>query len=230
MGDASLAVEIRTEKGKGMARRLRRDGRIPGVVYGGQMTATSITLDPVELDTLISKSHAGVNTLIDLTGPSEVSGKTVLVKELQRAPVRGELMHADLYEIDPNARITVSVPIHLTGTAEGVTMGGLIDHSLRAVDLDCLPRSIPDEIVVDVTALDIGDSVHVGDLPLPEGVELLTATELSVVSVVAPKAEEEPTVEEELLEGVEGEEGAAPEGDAAPADAPSDGEGESKGS
>ncbi len=226
MGDASLAVEIRTESGKGVARRLRRDGRIPGVVYGSELAATSISLDPAELDTLIRMSHAGVNTLIDLTGASEVSGKTVLVKELQRGPVRGNLMHADLYEVDPNARIRVSVPIHLRGTAPGVTMGGLIDHSLRIVELDCLPQAIPDEILVEVSALDIGDSVHVSDLELPEGVELATQGELSVVSVVAPRAEEEPTVDEELEEGLEGEvaEGAEAEGegkaegeDAAPA-------------
>ena len=218
MGDASLTIEIRTEGGKGAARRLRRDGRIPGVLYGSQLAATSISLDPSQLETLIRTSHAGVNTLIDLTGASEVSGRTVLVKELQRSPVRGTLVHADLYEVDPNARIRVSVPIHLRGTAEGVNMGGLIDHSLRVVELDCLPRAIPDEILVEVSALDIGDSVHVSDLELPEGVELVTQGELSVVSVVAPRAEEEPTVDEELEEGLEGEvvEGAEAE-DAAPA-------------
>ena len=213
MGDASLSVEIRVEGGKGASRRLRRNGRIPGVVYGSQTAATSISLDPAQLETLIRTSHAGVNTLIDLTGASEVMGKTVLVKELQRSPVRGILMHADLYELDPNARIRVSVPIHLEGTAFGVTMGGLIDHSLRVVELDCMPQAIPDEILVDVSALDVGDSVHVSNLALPEGVELVTQAELSVVSVVAPLAEEEPTVEEELEEGVEGEEGEVAEGE-----------------
>jgi large subunit ribosomal protein L25 len=231
MGDASLTIEIRTEGGKGVARRLRRDGRIPGVLYGSELAATSISLDPAELNELIRTSHAGVNTLIDLTGASEVAGRTVLVKELQRSPVRGDLIHADLYEVDPNARIRVSVPIHLRGTAEGVTMGGLIDHSLRVVELDCLPRAIPDEILVDVSDLDIGDSVHVSDLALPEGVELVTHGELSVVSVVAPKAEEEPTVDEELAEGLEGEaaegEGEGEGADAAPAPE-ADAKGESK--
>jgi len=234
MGDASLSVELRVEGGKGASRRLRRNGRIPGVVYGSQTASTSISLDPDQLETLIRTSHAGVNTLIDLTGASEVKGKTVLVKELQRSPVRGVLMHADLYELDPNARIRVSVPIHLEGTAFGVTMGGLIDHSLRVVELDCMPQAIPDEILVDVSALDVGDSVHVSSLALPEGVELVTQAELSVVSVVAPLAEEEPIVDEELEEGVEGEEGEEGEGegektsDAAP-DADGDaGEGKKK--
>ncbi len=220
MGDASLAVEIRTEGGKGASRRLRRDGRIPGVLYGSQTATTSISLDGVELETLIRTSHAGINTLIDLTGASEVSGKTVLVKELQRSPVRGILVHADLYELDPNARIRVSVPIHLEGTALGVTLGGLIDHSLRVVELDCMPQAIPDEVLVDVSALDVGDSVHVSNLVLPEGVELVTQGDLSVVSVVAPRIEEEPTVDEELAEGLEGEEGEEGEGE---------GEGDGKG-
>jgi len=131
----------------------------------------------------------------------------VLVKELQRGPVRGDLVHADLYEVDPNARVRVSVPVHLRGTAHGVTMGGLIDHSLRVIELDCLALAIPDEILVDVEALDVGDSVHVSDLVLPEGVELVTQAELSVVSVVAPRVEEEPVVEEEAAEGLEGEAG-----------------------
>ena len=205
MGDASLSVAIRSERGKGASRRLRQAGRIPGVVYGGHLSSTSISLNPVDLEELIQTSHAGVNTLIDLTGASEVSGKTVLVKELQRGPVRGDLVHADLYEVDPNARVRVSVPVHLRGTALGVTMGGLIDHSLRVIELDCLALAIPDEILVEVDALDVGDSIHVSDLALPQGVELVTHGELSVVSVVAPLAEEEPTVEEELGEGVEGE-------------------------
>ncbi len=196
MSEASLAVELREGTGKGAARRLRRDGRIPGVVYGAKTANLSISLDPRELDRLIRTSHAGVNTLIDLAGPNEVSGKTVLVKELQREPVRGALLHADLFEIDANARVRVSVPVHLSGTAQGVTMGGLLDHALREVEIDCLARSIPDEIVVDVSGLDIGDSIHVSDLAVPEGVELQTSEELSVVSVVAPKAEEEPVVEE----------------------------------
>ncbi len=112
-------------------------------------------------------------------------------------------------------------------------MGGLIDHSLRVVELDCLPRAIPDEILVEVSALNIGDSVHVSDLVLPEGVELVTHGELSVVSVVAPKAEEEPTVDEELAEGLEGEaaegvgEGEGEGADAAP-ESGADAKGESK--
>lgn len=195
MSDVSLAVELRQGTGKGVARQLRRDGRIPGVVYGTRLAALSIHLDPRALDRLIQTSHAGINTLIALQGPSELAGKTVLVKELQREPVRGSLLHADLYEVDADARVRVSVPVHLSGTAHGVTMGGLLDHALREIEVDCLARAIPDEVVVDVSALDIGDSIHVEELVLPEGVELHTQADLPVVSVVAPRIEE-PTAEE----------------------------------
>jgi large subunit ribosomal protein L25 len=215
MADASLAVEIRSETGKGVARRLRREGRIPAVLYGRGRATTSLTLNPSELDRLIRTSHAGVNTLIDLAGAGELVGRTVIVKELQREPVGGRLLHADLLEIDLAERISVAVPIHLRGTAHGVTMGGLIDHNLRTVELECLPGAIPDEILVDVSHLDVGDSIHVSDLVLPEGVELVTSGEQSVVSVVAPRMEEEPKAEEVLLEGAaaapaEGEEEGAP--------------------
>jgi len=221
VGDSALAVEVRGERGKGAARRLRAAGRIPGVVYGPAKESVAISLDPSVLERIIKKSTAGLNTLIDLEGAAEVSGRTVLVKDLQREPVYGDLVHADLYELDQTKRVRVSVPIHLTGTPVGVTMGGLLDHALRAIEVDCLARSIPDEFVVDVSALEQGHSLHVSDLVLPEGVEAHTSLELSVVSVVAPKEEEEVVVEEELAEGEEaaGEEAKA-EGDEA--------EGESK--
>ena len=190
MGDHSLAVEVRGTRGKGAARRLRVGGRVPGVLYGPGKESVSISLDPSALDKIIETSHAGVNTLIDLEGAPEVAGRTVLVKEMQREPVYGVLTHADLYELDQTKRVRVSVPIHLSGTAVGVTMGGLIDHALRTVEVDCLASSIPDEFVVDVTDLEQGQSLHVSDLALPEGVEAHSGLDLPVVSVVVPRAEE----------------------------------------
>jgi large subunit ribosomal protein L25 len=202
VAESSITVEIRDDqaRGKGVARRMRAAGRVPGIVYGPGRDTVSISVDPVSLEQLIETSHAGVNTLIDLAGASEVAGWTVLVKELQREPVHGSLMHVDFYEVNLESRITVSVPIRLTGTAVGVTMGGLLDHALRALELDCLPNAIPDEISVDVTALEQGHSIHVVDLVLPEGVELNSQGDLPVVSVVAPKAEEEVAEVEEVIE------------------------------
>ena len=172
---------------------------------------------------VIKSSDAGLNTLIALEGDASVAGKTVLVKELQRDPVDRKMLHADLFEVDPRERITVSVPLQVVGTAPGVSLsGGLLDHSIREIELDCLPRAIPDTIEVDVSSLELGDSLHVRDLVLPEGVELKTDSDLSVISIVAPSVAEEAVAEaeeEELVEGAvpdaeqEKEAEAAPEGD-----------------
>lgn len=210
MSETSLAVEVRDNGGKGVARKLRALGRVPAVLYGRKTDPVALVIDPVPLERMLRSSHAGLNTLIDLQGAASVQGKTVLVKELQRHPVRGEMIHADFYEVERDQTIVVSVPIHIEGTAVGVTMGGLLDHSLREVEVECLPNAIPDEFVVDVTPLEQGDSVHVRDLALPTGVELRSDGDLSVVSVVAPAAEEVEAVDEELEEGAEAE--AAPEG------------------
>lgn len=218
MSESALAVEVREGTGKGAARKLRAQGRVPAVLYGRGKDSVSLSLDPAVLQRVLSTSHAGMNTLIDLTGATVVSGRTVLVKDLQRDPVRGRILHADLFEVDLAQTVEVSVPIHVTGTPKGVVMGGILDQTLREIELECLPRSIPDEIVVDVSGLDIGDGVHVRDLALPQGVELLTDGDLGVLQIVLPAAEE--------VEAVEGAEVEAAEGEAPPAEAAEAGEGE----
>lgn len=226
MGEVSIEVELRDGRGKASNRKLRAAGRIPAVVYGHGNDPVTLSLDPTELEKEIRASHAGLNTLFDLKGEGAVAGRTVLVKELQRHPVRGSLLHADFYEIDVNEQIQVAVPIHLEGTPEGVVMGGVVEHVLRELELSCLPNAIPDEIVADISAMDIGDSLHVSDLPLPGGVELVTDASLSVVSVVVPKAVEETTPE--VAEEGEGEPGA--EGEAAAGTAEDGGEKPAEGS
>lgn len=224
MGEYALDAELRDGRGKGVARRLRADGRIPAVCYKHGGPSVAVSVDARTLDRLLKASSAGMNTLIDLkvSGGGDFDGAQVLVKDLQVDPVHRTLVHADLFAVDLTEVITVSVPIHLIGIPEGVTLGGVMDHALRALELQCLPNAIPEELQVDVTALDVGDSLHVRDLTLPEGVELLTDADLSVVSVVAPTVEEEVVPEE----GEEGEEGETPEGEegAAPAEKAEGGE------
>ena len=204
---SSIAVEVRESAGKGVARKLRAAGRIPAVLYGQGKDPVALVLEPQVLESLLQSE--GHNALFDLEGAGSVAGRTVLVKALQRHPVRGDLMHADLFEINASQRITVSVSIHLVGTPIGVSLeGGLVEHTLRELELDCLPRSIPDSLTLEIGELNMGDTLHVSDVPLPEGVEIKTQLELAVISVVAPKEEEEPEVETELGEGEEGEEGA----------------------
>jgi large subunit ribosomal protein L25 len=212
-------VSPRSGAGKGVARRLRAGGRIPGVCYGREIPAASISLDARALERLISTSEAGVNTLIGLSveGGGAYDGRQVLIKELQRDPVTGRLLHADFYAVDLTQVVKVSVPIHVRGMPEGVKMGGILDQSLRELELECLPQAIPTEILVDVSALVIGQSLHVRDLDLPADVELVSDPDLSVVSVMVPAAEEvaapeaaEVAVGEEAAEGAEP--GAAPAG------------------
>jgi large subunit ribosomal protein L25 len=205
VGEFALEAELREGTGKGVARKTRAAGRIPAICYRRNAESVSISLDPGTLDDLIRNASAGINTLFDLkvAGGGDFDGRQVLVKEIQRDPVSGAYLHADLFAVDLKEKIHVSVPVHLTGTAEGVTLGGILDHALRDLEIQCLPNAIPEEFTVDVTALEVGQSIHVRDLSLPEGVELLIDPNLSIVSVVAPAAVEEETPEEEPEEGAE---------------------------
>jgi large subunit ribosomal protein L25 len=193
MGENTLAVQVREGLGKGVARKLRAVKRIPAVLYGGGRTPLPLSLDPSSLEKLLRASSAGLNTLIDLdaAGRTDLVGKVVIVKELQREPIRGALLHADLYEVDLTQTIEVSVPLHVVGIPIGVSLnGGILETVLREIDIECLPRAIPGHIEVDVAALDIGESIHVRDLVVPTGVTVISDGDLSVVSVVLPAAEE----------------------------------------
>jgi large subunit ribosomal protein L25 len=210
-----LGAEPRDGVGKGVNRKLRASGRIPGVVYGKRRDPQSIQLDPAALEKLLRGSGAGLNTLIDLS----VGGRTdtVLVKELQRHPVKGSFWHVDFYQVDLSRKITVSVPIHFVGKARGVEFGGILDHPLRELEVECLPRAIPEFVEVDVSSLEIGQAIHVSELRLPEGVEVKTDGALPVASVVLPAAEVEAAPAETIVEGE------VAEGEAAAAVAPAEG-------
>jgi len=215
VGDSSLAVEIRRETGKGVARKLRAAGLMPAVLYGHGREAVSLSLEVSALEFILKKSDAGINTLIDLKGEGDIQGAIVLIKELQRHPVAGSLVHADLFAVKADEKLTVSVPIHLEGTAAGTKLGGIMEQTMREIELACLPGSIPDSISVEVSALEMGDAIHVGDLVIPDGCEKSVEDSVTVAHVVAPKlAEEEEEVVAEGEEAAgEGEEGKAAEGD-----------------
>lgn len=213
MGDVKFAIEARETRGKGSARRLRMRGLAPGIVYGGGREATPIAFDVAALERLLQTSHGGVNTLIDLEGNSPVSGRTVMAKELQREPVRGKITHVDFFEIDLTEKIEVSVPIHLIGTPVGVVLGGVLDHQQREIVLLCMPDAIPDQIDVDVSGMELGDSLHVSDLRVPAGVEIHADASLTVASVLVPRG---------LDEAVDTLEGTTEEGAAAAAEGGSD--------
>ena len=179
-----LAVELRTQTGKGVARRLRVGGDVPGVVYGHGCDATPVTVNARALSRLV----AG-NKIISLTGPSELSGKLVLVKSAQVDPVSRALLHCDLYAVDPSQKIEVSVPLHFAGKPKGVELGGVLEELLRSIEVRCLPLSIPTGFTIDVGEMEIGDVLHARSLPLPEGVELETDPEAPLAHVLAPRVD-----------------------------------------
>jgi large subunit ribosomal protein L25 len=213
VADNALVVEPREDSGKGVARKLRAAGKIPGVFYGNNVEPRHISVDPRAVQTLLEKSDAGMNTLFNISIVGEPGETLGLVKDIQRDPITSRYLHLDLLRLDVTHRIHVTVPVHISGVAVGVKMeGGIMDQSMRELDLECLPRAIPQEILADVSALDVGDTLHVRDLTIPDGVKLLNDPDLPVVSVVAPTVEE---VTEAAEEGEAAE--AAAEGAEAPA-------------
>lgn len=193
MSETALVVESRASTGKGVARKLRAAGRIPAVLYGQGKESVPLTIDPRALEKVLRSG--GANTLLDLTveGRPELGSPVALVKELQRHPIRGSIVHADLYQVDLTRTVEVEVPVHLVGKAKGLDFGGILEHSLREIALECLPRSIPAAIEVDITNMEVGDVIHVRDLVLPTGVSLVTDPDLGVVHVALPAAEETAT-------------------------------------
>ena len=209
MADIVVAAENRTETGKNVNRRLRTRGLIPGVLYGAKREAVPLAVSPKEI-TSILRSKTGENTLFDL----EIGGhrRRVILKEFQVEPVKGHLLHADFYEVALDKPIEVMVHIEVTGTPVGVkTQGGLLDHVTREVEVSCLPADIPEKLTIDVSELEMGKAVRVGDLKVPDKVKMLSDADLVIAHVVAPRAEEEVAaavaapVEGEVVAGAEPE-------------------------
>jgi large subunit ribosomal protein L25 len=182
-----LPVEIRSGRGKGAARRLRASGSVPGVVYGHGCDATSIAVSARVVSRLV-----GSNQIISLSGAEGLSGRLVLMKEAQLDPVSREILHCDLYAVDPSQKVEATVPLHLTGKPKGVEVGGVLEPMLRTIEVRCLPLSIPTEITVDVSELEVGDVLHARSIPLPEGIELESDPDAPVAHVIAPRAEATP--------------------------------------
>ena len=213
---------LRGAKGTGASRRLRHEGKVPGVLYGGKDDAKSIELNAKDLFMQFKHEafHASILTL-NLDGKKE----SVLLRDYQMHPVRNNIQHIDLQRIDKNKKLSVKIPFHFLNedVAPGVKLeGGVVSHIMVDVDISCLPKDLPTYIEVDMIALSIGDSIRLSDIKVPEGVELTTLSEdndPTVTSISQPKVvtEETPTVEEGAAEGeegaAEGEEGAAESGD-----------------
>jgi large subunit ribosomal protein L25 len=186
----TLAATSRTTTGKGAARALRREGRVPAVIYGHHREPAALTLEAAQVARLLQATHGGGSTLFDVAVDGKAPVKALL-REVQRDPVRlTEIVHVDLYEVKADEKITVKVPIHLVGTADGVRNGGgILEHPVREVTLRVFPGDIPDHVDVDVSPLGIGKSIHLSDLQIAKA-EILDDLKLTVAAVVAPRVEE----------------------------------------
>lgn len=207
MEELVLKAKKRTEKGTGVAKRLRRQGLVPGILYGGS-EVVPLTFAFKDLQKILS-TKSGENTIFQLNiEGAENRERNVIVRELQSEPVKGGVLHADFYEISMDKEITVSVEIVLEGEPVGVSEeGGMLNHLLREIEIECLPTNIPESIKVDVTELRIGDVLHLKDISIPAGVKVLEEPEEAIVSVTAIVEEvEAPPEEEEAVEGEEAKE------------------------
>jgi large subunit ribosomal protein L25 len=217
-----LKAQVRTKTGKGPARALRRDGRIPAILYGQKADSIMLSIDFKEFENIVKKVNIGSVLLNLQIQNGETTTRPAMIKELQTNPVSGAFLHVDFYEIDMQRKITVSVPVVTRGTSEGVEQGGHLQIVRRELELFCLPTAIPEAIEVDITDLTIGDSIHVQEIALPGDVELTEEVDFTVITVLAPKIEEEPIEEEELEEGEEVAEEEGAEGEAAAEETPSE--------
>ncbi|MBW1982333.1 MAG: 50S ribosomal protein L25/general stress protein Ctc [Deltaproteobacteria bacterium] len=205
METVTLNAKLRTATGKGVARALRRQGLIPAVFYGGEQGPVSLQVKKAELEKLLT-TGTRENVLIDLTidNGDGSNSRPAMIKEIQYDPVKRSILHVDFYAISMDRKIIIEVPIILHGEPAGLAEGGILQQVTRTLQISCLPGRIPESLELDVTHLNIGDSLHVSDLDPPEGVELLEEEQLTVVTVAAPaRVEEEP---EEVAEVEEGEE------------------------
>ena len=193
MEDA-IAVALRTETGKSANRKLRKDGLIPATVYGLGEASVSLKISPKIVAHVIS-SPTGMNSLIYLQREGTDIKRHVIIKDLQRHPVTGRLVHVDFMRVDPSHKIRVRVPVHLLGTPVGIKEGGMLEFVHREIEIQCLPNAIPAHFDVDISHLKIAENVRLDEIKLPEGIEVLDAPH-SVICIVHGKKAEETAAEE----------------------------------
>lgn len=201
MAKSVLNVETRVRTGKGGSRKVRQDGLVPAVVYGKGVEALNLRLDPKALQKAVA-TEAGWNTLITLNGDGPFDGLVVILKDMQIDAIRRNPMHVDFLAIDLNKTLAVMVPVQPVGKSQGEIEGGTLQLVRHEVEVYCLPTNIPTSLEIDVTALNIGEVVHIDELSLPEGVESQHDVNFTVLTVVGRMAEEVEVGEE----GEEGEE------------------------
>jgi large subunit ribosomal protein L25 len=196
MAEVTLEVSRREQTGKEIAKKLRADGKVPAVVYGGHKDPVAITVDRKSVSELIQKSEHGIRSVFLLKMAGTDQQRHAMIKEVTINPISRKMLHIDFVRVVMDEVIKVTVPVHINGTAIGVKEGGLLDWQVRDLHVECLPNAIPDTIEVDVTALGHHEYIRVKDVVPPEGVTILDDPERVVVGVTQARAEVvEPTAE-----------------------------------
>ena len=193
MQQTQMKIETRTSTGKGISRKLRAAGRIPGMVYGRGMEPVAISLEPKALNAAIA-GEGGLNNLITLEGGGELDKVVVIVAEIQRDAIKRTPEHVDLHRVNMNEKVRVNVPVSLVGTAAGVKEGGLLDFAHHSLHIECLPGQIPEHIEINIADLKIGHAIHVNEISFPAGVKCVDNPKTPVVGVLG-KAKEEAAAE-----------------------------------
>jgi large subunit ribosomal protein L25 len=191
MKSVALKAYPRAQIQRAEVTKLRRAGRVPATIYGRQAKPQNLEVNSKEFADLLNHS-ASENLLVDLSVENDARSKRLaLVQEIQHHPLDGKVLHVDFHEVAEDEKVTVQVPVETTGEPVGVkTGGGTLEHILHKLKIRCLPKDLPEQIILDVTALEIGKSIHIADVKAPEGVEILGDKHITVVAVSAPRAEE----------------------------------------
>jgi large subunit ribosomal protein L25 len=188
-----LKAQKRTVVGRNAIKKIKKEGLVPGVIYGSQSEPMALQVESRALTNVLAHaSSEHVLVELEIADGSQSTNRLALIQEVQHHPLKRQLLHVDFHAVSATEKIISEVPIEAFGEALGVrTFGGLLEYSLRSLEVECFPQDLPDIVRVDVTNLNIGESFHVRDLPLPAGVEALTDGDLTVVSVVASRVGEE---------------------------------------
>jgi large subunit ribosomal protein L25 len=194
MAEVTLEVTRRERSGKEQAKKLRQNGQIPAVVYGGHKEPVAITVERKAVSDLIQKSDHGIRSIFLLKMSGTDQQRHAMIKEMQMDPISRRMTHIDFVRVVMDELVRVSVPVNITGNSIGVKEGGILDWQLRELHVECLPNAIPDKIDVDITNLGGHEQVRVSDLQLPEGVKVAEDTHRVIVGVTSPRAEIVPEV------------------------------------
>ncbi|MCD6213782.1 MAG: 50S ribosomal protein L25/general stress protein Ctc [Candidatus Desulfofervidus sp.] len=204
MGDILLKAQVREKTGKEISRKLRAQGLIPAILYGPSTQPIPLVVNPIAVLKVLEKEQSASSFLdLEITDGKTSQVKKALIKDVDFHPATDQLIHVDFYEITVGKELTLEVPIVIVGKAKGVEKGGILEQNLRELTISCLPKLVPSHIEIDVANLDIGDSIHVADISVAEGIKIENDPQVPVVTLVAPEEVKAEAEEEELEETAE---------------------------